>query len=82
MQVIPRIYSTDASGGDEREFLADFFDSMRSMATNIFLKGYQWPFDPQRIEGQKSSLIDVLVFAETQKGRTGVHGFPAKPRRK
>ncbi len=48
---------------------AGYFPSMSKMATNIFLKGYQWPFDPQRIENQQSSLIDLLVFNETQKGR-------------
>jgi len=67
-QAIPRIFSTDANGTDEREFLTDFFPSMSKLATNIFLKGYQWPFDPQRIENVQSSLIDVLVFNETQKG--------------
>ena len=66
MQVIPRIFSTDESGGDEREFLAPHFDSTAKIATNIFLKGYQWPFDPQRILDQRSSLIDVLVYYETQ----------------
>lgn len=66
MQVVPRIFSTDADGGDEREFLAPHFDSTARMATNIFLKGYQWPFDPQRIANQQSSLIDVLVYYETQ----------------
>jgi len=69
MQAIPRLFSTDADGGDERDFLADSFPSMGRMATAIFLKGYQWPFDPQRIENCASSLVDVLVFAETQKGR-------------
>ncbi len=68
-QVIPRIFSTDADGNDEREFLVDFFGVMSKMATNIFLKGYQWPFDPQRIAGHQSSLIDILVFRERQKGR-------------
>ncbi len=66
MQVVPRIFSTAADGGDEREFLAPHFDSTAKMATNIFLKGYQWPFDPQRIQNQQSSLIDVLVYYETQ----------------
>lgn len=66
MQVVPRIFSTDADGGDEREFLAPYFDTTAGMATNIFLKGYQWPFDPQRVLDQKSSLIDVLVYYETQ----------------
>ncbi|MGA2322760.1 MAG: FAD-binding protein [Sedimentisphaerales bacterium] len=79
MQVIPRIFSTDANGGDEREFLADYFPSMSKMATNIFLKGYQWPFDPQRIENYQSSLIDVLVFNETQKGRRVFMDFLKNP---
>ncbi|MBN1818723.1 MAG: FAD-binding protein [Sedimentisphaerales bacterium] len=79
MQVVPRIYSTNADGGDEREFLTDFFDSMGKMATDIFLKGYQWPFDPQRIENQQSSLIDVLVFHETQKGRRVFMDFLHNP---
>ena len=65
MQAIPRIFSTDAGGGDEREFLGDWFDDMPSMATNIFLKGYQWPFDAQRIAGGRSSLIDMAVHQET-----------------
>ncbi len=66
MQVVPRIFSTDAEGNDQREFLTPHFDSTARMATNIFLKGYQWPFDPQRIQNQQSSLIDVLVYYETQ----------------
>jgi len=79
MQAIPRIFSTDHSGKNQREFLADFFPSMSKMATNIFLKGYQWPFDPQRIENYQSSLIDILVFAETQKGRRVFMDFLRNP---
>jgi succinate dehydrogenase/fumarate reductase flavoprotein subunit len=79
MQVIPRIFSMDAGGGDEREFLTDFFPSMSKMATNIFLKGYQWPFDPQKIENQQSSLIDILVFTETQKGKRVFMDFRKNP---
>jgi len=79
MQVIPRIYSSDADGKDEREFLTDFFPTMSKMATNIFLKGYQWPFDPQRIENYQSSLIDVLVFNETQKDRRVFMDFLKNP---
>jgi len=79
MQAIPRIFSTDADGGDPREFLADFFPTMSSMATNIFLKGYQWPFDPQRITDRQSSLIDILVFNETQKGRCVFMDFLNNP---
>ncbi|MBC8545130.1 FAD-binding protein [Bianquea renquensis] len=65
-QVLPRYVSTDANGGDEREFLRDYFDSDRAMLDAIFLKGYQWPFDPRKVEGQGSSLIDILVYQETQ----------------
>jgi succinate dehydrogenase/fumarate reductase flavoprotein subunit len=79
MQAIPRIFSTDADGKDEKEFLTDFFPSMSKMATNIFLKGYQWPFDPQRIENLQSSLVDILVFNERQKGRRVYMDFLHNP---
>ena len=79
MQAIPRIFSTDAHGKKEHDFLTDFFPSMKMMATDIFLKGYQWPFDPQKIEGLKSSLIDVLVFNENQKGRRVFLDFRQNP---
>jgi len=79
MQALPRIYSSDADGGDEREFLVPFFPSMSRMATDIFLKGYQWPFDPQRIENHQSSLVDILVFNETQKGRHVFMDFRQNP---
>jgi succinate dehydrogenase/fumarate reductase flavoprotein subunit len=69
MQAVRRLFSADADGRHERDFLADVFPSMKTMATAIFLKGYQWPFDPQRIENLQSSLIDVLAFNERQKGR-------------
>ncbi len=80
MQAIPRIYSTDAEGNHPRDFLADVFPSMSKMASNIFLKGYQWPFDPQRIENYQSSLIDILVFNETQNGHRIFMDFRENPR--
>ncbi len=79
MQVIPRMFSTDAEGDNEREFLTDFFPTMSKMATNIFLKGYQWPFDPQRIENLQSSLIDILVYNENLKGRHVFMDFLKNP---
>jgi len=79
MQALPRLFSTDAGGKDEREFLTGFFPTMSKMAPDIFLKGYQWPFDPQRIEHHQSSLIDVLVFNETQKGRRVFMDFRRNP---
>jgi len=69
-QVIPRYLSTDRAGRDEREFLNDYFPDMGTLATAIFLKGYQWPFDPRKVAGHGSSLIDLLVHQETViKGR-------------
>ena len=39
------------------------------MNSMVFLKGYQWPFDPRKVRGG-SSLIDILVYIETvEKGR-------------
>lgn len=64
MQVMPRFISTDQNGNDEKEFLLDFFDEPGEMLSNIFLKGYQWPFDVRKIAGG-SSIIDILVYIET-----------------
>lgn len=64
MQVLPRLVSTDSDGNDEREFLLDYFDSTEEMLSLLFLKGYQWPFDTNKIFGG-SSIIDLLVYQET-----------------
>ncbi len=64
-QVIPRYISTKPDGSDEQEFLNPYFPSMGQLATDIFLKGYQWPFDPRKIANYGSSLVDVLVYIET-----------------
>ena len=80
MQAIPRIYSTDADGSDPREFLTAYFDDMPALATGIFLKGYQWPFDAQRITDHQSSLIDMAVHQETVvRGRRVWMDFLANP---
>ncbi len=69
-QVIPRYVSTDRRGGDEREFLNDHFPDMETLASAIFRKGYEWPFDPRKIASFGSSLIDLLVHRERiEKGR-------------
>ena len=68
MQALPRFISTDKDLGDEREFLYDFFREESEMLNMIFLKGYQWPFDVRKIS-DGSSLIDILVYMETSKGR-------------
>lgn len=79
MQAIPRIFSTDKDGTKEKEFLTDYFPAMSKMATDIFLKGYQWPFDPQKIENLQSSIIDIFVFNETQHGRRVFMDFLHNP---
>jgi succinate dehydrogenase/fumarate reductase flavoprotein subunit len=79
-QVVPRYISTDAGGGDEREFLNEYFPDMGRLATAVFLKGYQWPFDPRKAAGGGSSLIDILVHEETVvKGRRVFLDFRREP---
>jgi len=70
MQVIPRFISRAGDGSsDEQEFLRPFFSSAGEMNGNVFLKGYQWPFDARKVISG-SSLIDLLVYIETMvKGR-------------
>ncbi|MHC4674308.1 MAG: FAD-binding protein [Planctomycetota bacterium] len=91
-QVIPRYFSTDQDGNDQQEFLNPWFDSMSTLGTNIFLKGYQWPFDHDKVANQGSSLIDIIVqneminknrrvfmdFRENPRATDG-HGLPRKP---
>jgi len=50
-QVIPRYISIDQTGR-EREFIRDH--------DMIFLKGYEWPYDPRK----QSSMVDRLVYSE------------------
>ncbi|WP_300405670.1 FAD-binding protein, partial [uncultured Nocardioides sp.] len=68
VQVIPHIYSLD-DAGQERHFLADYYRSTQELASNVFRKGYQWPFHAARMLDFRSSLVDLAIFRETQKGR-------------
>lgn len=69
-QVLPSYISTDQQGNDKKEFLSEYFDDSGKMLDAVFLKGYQWPFDPRKIKDLGSSLIDILVYNETViKGR-------------
>ncbi len=62
MQVLPRFVSIDQSGA-EHEFLGEYFTDCYEALSNVFLKGYQWPFDSAKVlEG--SSVIDLLVYRE------------------
>lgn len=64
MQVLPNFISTDQDGNDEKEFLLDYFNELPDLLSMVFLKGYQWPFDVNKIFGG-SSVIDLLVYQET-----------------
>lgn len=79
-QVIPRYVSTDMNGNDEKEFLDDYFEEDRSLLNAIFLKGYQWPFDPRKVSNNGSSMIDIVVYNETVlKGRRVFLDFTQNP---
>lgn len=78
MQVLPRFFSTAPDGGDEREFLLDFFTDAGDMLTKVFLKGYQWPFDVRKVAGG-SSIVDILVYLERCKGRRVYLDFRQNP---
>ena len=65
-QVLPRYISTNQDGSDEKEFLDDYFENPQKLLHAVFLKGYQWPFDPRKISDGGSSLVDILVHHETQ----------------
>ena len=64
MQVLPSFISTDQDGNDEKEFLLDYFNELPDLLSMVFLKGYQWPFDVNKIFGG-SSVIALLVYQET-----------------
>jgi succinate dehydrogenase/fumarate reductase flavoprotein subunit len=69
-QVLPRYISTDRRGNNPVDFLLPYFNNWEELTNAVFLKGYQWPFDAAKIFDQGSSLIDLLVYHETQvKGR-------------
>lgn len=78
MQVMPRFLSVKPDGSDEREFLFDFFTDVGDMLTKVFLKGYQWPFDVRKVKNG-SSIIDILVYLESCKGRKVFLDFRSNP---
>ena len=78
MQSLPCFISTDSRGEDERVFLEDAIADLGRLASLVFLKGYQWPFDVQKASGG-SSLIDILVYTEREKGRRVYLDFRRNP---
>ena len=78
VQVMPRIYSVDASG-NEHNFLARYYRTTREMVSNTFRKGYQWPYHSTRMLDYGSSLLDLAVFLEQQAGRKVYLDFLRNP---
>lgn len=78
-QIIPAYISTDMDGNDAREFLDEYFATPREMLDAVFLKGYQWPFDPRKLGKGGSSLVDMAVFLERRKGRRVFLDFRVNP---
>jgi succinate dehydrogenase/fumarate reductase flavoprotein subunit len=78
-QVIPRYVALDDEKGEE-EFLNAYFSSPEKAWAAVFLKGYQWPFDPGKIAGEGSSLIDCAIYAEKRlKGKRICLDFTRNP---
>ena len=75
---MPYVYSVD-SRGREHNFLGDYYRTTRELASNVFRKGYQWPFHATRMLDFGSSLFDLAVFRETQAGRRVFMDFNRNP---
>ncbi|MDE1992922.1 MAG: FAD-binding protein [Rhizobiaceae bacterium] len=78
VQAIPHIYSLDA-GGNEHHFLAQYYRTTQEMASNVFRKGYQWPFHSTRMLDFGSSLVDLAIFRENAAGRRVFMDFNRNP---
>jgi len=78
VQVMPYIYSVDVDGA-EHNFLADYYRTTQELVSNIFRKGYQWPFHAERMLDFQSSLVDLAIFRESQAGRRVFMDFNRNP---
>ncbi len=78
VQAIPHIYSVDADGA-ERHFLAEYYRSTQELASNVFRKGYQWPFHATRMLDFGSSLVDLAIYRESAAGRRVFMDFNRSP---
>ncbi len=68
-QVLPRYISAPTyedcrANRNVKEFLRDYFPDLKTLLEAIFLKGYQWPFNAERIKNWGSSLVDLTVCHE------------------
>ena len=75
-QCLPYIHSVDTDG-TERNFLGDYYRTTQELVSNIFRKGYQWPFHASRMLDFGSSLVDLAIYRETRMGRKVLMDFNA-----
>lgn len=78
MQALPYIYSVGADAA-EHNFLAQYYRNTQELVSNIFRKGYQWPFHATRMLDFGSSLIDLAITRENQAGRRVFMDFNRNP---
>jgi succinate dehydrogenase / fumarate reductase, flavoprotein subunit len=78
VQVMPYVFSRDADG-TEYNFLAEHYRTTRELVSNVFRKGYQWPFHATRMLDFGSSLVDLAIAIETRRGRTVYLDFQRNP---
>ncbi len=78
VQAMPYIFSRDPRG-NERNFLADYYRTTQELASNVFRKGYQWPFHATRMLNFGSSLADLAIIKEKQAGRKVFMDFNRNP---
>ncbi|HEY1783441.1 MAG TPA: FAD-binding protein [Roseiarcus sp.] len=79
VQAMPYIFSRDTRG-QERNFLGDTYRTTQELASNVFRKGYQWPFHATRMLDFGSSLVDLAIINETRAGRKVFMDFNRNPR--
>ncbi|MDR3496921.1 MAG: FAD-binding protein [Ancalomicrobiaceae bacterium] len=78
VQAMPYVYSVDPQGL-EHNFLSRYYRTTSELASNTFLKGYQWPFHASRMLDYGSSLFDLAVTSETAAGRRVFLDFNRNP---
>lgn len=78
VQAMPYVYSVDPAGV-EHNFLANYYRTTQELASNIFRKGYQWPFHATRMLDFGSSLVDLAISRENQAGRRVFMDFNRNP---
>ncbi len=78
MQAMPHVYSVDEEG-QEHHFLAGYYRTTQELASNLFRKGYQWPFHATRMSDFGSSLVDLAIHQECALGRRVFMDFNRNP---